>query len=115
MGVDEAPAGQRVVELLAQLADVDVDRAVGLAVGLAPDGAVELLAADDPALALDERGEQLELARGEVERPAAGDREELGRPDLDLAGLQEPVRSRFHRVQRATQSGNGRYVRVTGL
>ena len=47
MGMDEAPSGDSGLELLAQLPDVDVDRAVGLAVGLAPDLAVELLARDD--------------------------------------------------------------------
>ena len=82
--------GTRLVELLAQLADVDVHRAVGLAVGLAPDRAVELLAAHDPALALDQRREQLELAGGEVQRPAAGEREVLAGTDLDLPALQLP-------------------------
>ena len=56
MGVDEAGLGESGVELVAELGYVDVYGAVGLAVGLVPDGLVELGAADYAALAQDEGG-----------------------------------------------------------
>ena len=82
------PAGQRSLELLAQLADVDVHRAVGLAVGLAPHDPVQLLAADDAVLALRERRQQLQLAHGQGERLAVDQRMNSSGPDLEVADVE---------------------------
>src|SRR3954467_798323 len=65
VGVDEAPARQRLVQLVAQLADVDVDRAVVLAERAPPHGGVELGAAHDPAAPVGQRAQKCELAHGE--------------------------------------------------
>lgn len=116
VGVDEAVAGEGGVELLAELGDVDVDGAVGLAVGLVPDGVVELLAADDSALTLDERGDEVELAGGQVERAALDEHEELRGPDLDRSGSQSlGVGRSFHAVEGRICAETSRYVRVIGL
>src|SRR6185503_14262015 len=72
------------LELLAQLPDVDVDRAVGLPVRLAPDLAVELLASDDPVAPLHKGGQQLELSYSQVQARSVGQHEELARAKLDL-------------------------------
>jgi hypothetical protein len=77
VGVDEADVRECVVELLAQLGHVDVDRAVGLAVGLFPDVLVELLATDDPALARNQRRQQVQLTGGQAQWAPAGQRDEL--------------------------------------
>src|ERR687897_988352 len=80
-----AAAGQRLLELLAEPRDVYVHGAVGFPVGLAPDRVVELLSGDDPAVALREGGEQLELADRQAERRAAHHRDVLGRTDVELS------------------------------
>ena len=86
MGMDEPSSGDSGLQLLAQLADVDVNRAVGLAVGLAPDLAVQLLARDDPIEAFHERRQQLELAHRQVQALAVDQDQELAGPQLDLGG-----------------------------
>ena len=58
-------------ELVAELADVDVDVAVLALVRLPPDGAQQLALGDDPTLLAEEDSQQLELARGEVDGPVA--------------------------------------------
>src|SRR5919106_6374591 len=97
MRVDELPAGPRLLQFLAQLADVDVHRAVRLAVGLAPDDPVQLLTAHDAVMALRQGGQKLELAHGQLEAPAVEERHELGGADLkrpDLIAL--TVRGGLH-------------------
>ena len=83
--VDVAPARRRALELLAQLADEDVDRAVAVDHRVAPDPLVDLLALEHLALGLGEQLDQLELAAREVDRPAADEGLELVGADLDLA------------------------------
>src|SRR3954471_22149878 len=88
MGMDEPPSGDSRLELLAQLAHVDVDRAIRLAIGVAPDLAVELLARDDAVTAFHQRGEQLQLAHGQVQALPVDEHYELAGTQLDLAGPQ---------------------------
>src|SRR5437867_2914957 len=98
MGVDEGLVWHGPLELYAQLADVDVDRAVGLPEGLTPDLPVELLAADDPALAANERRQELQLPDRQLERVAARQRDKLVGSDLQGPRLEgAPVRRRGHR------------------
>src|SRR5688572_13988136 len=82
--VDVLPLRDGVGELLAQAGDVDVHGAVRRPVLLRPHGVVELLAADDAPRPLHERGQQLELADGEAQWPALGQRHVLVRSDLQL-------------------------------
>ncbi len=83
--MDEAPVGERLLELVAQLAHVHVHRAVPRAQGAAPHAAVELLARDDRAEATGHGDEQLELAHGKRERAPGGEHEPFFEPDLELA------------------------------
>ena len=78
-------SGSAVLELHAQLVDVDVDRAVAAAQRAAPHARVEVLAADDPAAAARERDEQAELAHRERQRAAAGEHQAVAGPDLERA------------------------------
>src|SRR3954465_4465046 len=94
--MDEGLVRERGLELRAQLADIDVDRALLLAEGPVPDHGVELLAADDAAAAPRQGGKQVELAHGQRERPASREREKLSRPDLKPTLGQDLVRCRFH-------------------
>src|SRR4051812_41315890 len=114
--MDEGFAGQRVLELRAQLADVDVDGALLLAERARPDDRVELLAADDPAASARKRGEQAELPDGQRDRPAVGERHELAGPDLQPALPQDFVRRCFHRDRDVPRKGRKiRYENVTLL
>ena len=78
--VDVAPARRRLLELLAQLAHEDVDRAVAVGHRVAPDALVDLLALEHLALGLGEQLDQLELAPRQVDaerrrrRPGTGRR-----------------------------------------
>ena len=77
--------GQRLAELRAQAADVDVDRAVVVARPAAPDLGVELLAGHDPLRVGGERGQQLQLAHRQAQRAAVDQRGVLLGPDLQPA------------------------------
>jgi hypothetical protein len=69
------------LELLAQVADVDVDRA-RVAIGrVAPDRAQQLLAVEQPARLVHQAGQQLELGEGEPHRLA-------GQRDLALRAVE---------------------------
>src|SRR5215217_6926716 len=77
MGVDVAPAWRHALELLAQLADEDVDRAVAVHHRVAPDALVDLLALDHVALGRGEHLDQLVLSSRQVEAGAVDERLEL--------------------------------------
>src|SRR5436305_14360361 len=64
VGVDVGPARRALLQLLAQLADEDVDRAVAVGHRVAPDPPVWLLPLEHLAALLGEQVEQLELAAG---------------------------------------------------
>jgi hypothetical protein len=83
--VDVAPLGRDALELLAQLAHEDVDRAVAVDHRVAPHALVDRLAREHLALGVGEQLDQLELAPGEVGGDALGEGLELVGPDLDLA------------------------------
>src|SRR5205085_11537411 len=86
VGVDVAPLRRRGLELLAELADEDVDRAVAVRHRVAPDPLVDLLALEHRAARVGEQLQQLELAAREVEAVAAHEGLELVGADLELAG-----------------------------
>src|SRR4029450_11577440 len=65
VGVDEAAAGQRPLELGPQPPHIHVDGAVALSVGASPDPLVELIAGHHPLGVVGELGEQLQLAHGQ--------------------------------------------------
>ena len=107
VGVDVAPAGRAPLELLAQLADEDIDGAITVGHRVAPDPLVDGLALEHLALGAGEQVEELELAPGEVEAGAADEGLELVGADLQLAGDEgaalhlraaapAPARHRFH-------------------
>src|SRR5215208_4950811 len=116
MGMDEPPSGDSRLELLAQLAHVDVNRAVGLAVVLAPDLAVELLARDDPIATFHQRRQQLELAHGEVQALPVDEHQELARAQLDLARPQRwSLNGKLHVAEGSSIVRDLRYNRVACL
>ena len=80
----------RPLELLAHLADEDVDRAVAVGHRVAPDRLVDLLALEDLALGLGEQLQHLELAPREVDAAAADEGLELIGADLELARHERP-------------------------
>src|SRR4051812_4293087 len=86
VSVDVPLLGQRVLQLLAELAHVDVHRAVVAAVGALPDGRVQLRPADDPSGSSCEGSEEFKLARRQDERPAMCQGCELARADLQITG-----------------------------
>src|SRR3954464_4891115 len=101
------------LELRAQLADVDVDRALLLAEGAVPDDRVQLLAADDAAAAACECAKKGQLPDGQSERPAAREREELVGPDFQLSLYEDFVSCRFHPAREPGRKGRKiRYERV---
>src|SRR5690349_11202407 len=103
MGVNEPPAGDRGLELLAQLPDVNVHRAVRLAIRLAPDLAIELLTRDDAVAPLHQGGEQLQLPHGEVQALPTDQDQELAWAQLELACPQRwSLKCRFHAAQRSS-------------
>src|SRR5436190_1758242 len=67
VGVDVDPAGRSLLELLAHLADEDVDRAVAVGHPVAPDLLVDLLAREDLAHRARQQAQDLEFAAREVE------------------------------------------------
>jgi hypothetical protein len=79
------PSRERLVELVSQPRDIDVDRPVRLPVALLPDRAVQLLAGHDAIAALGQRREQLELSHGEAQRVTGRQGQVLGGADLDLS------------------------------
>ena len=87
-----SPVGVRGGELLAQLAQVDVDVVILAAVRLAPDRPEQPAAGHEPTRLFEEDGEDLVLARPELDLPAGdpdlvGQRVELDRAVPDHAGL----------------------------
>ena len=82
-------SGSDVLELDAQLVDVDVDRAVAVAQRRAPDVLVELLAAHDPPVLPRELRQQAELPHRQAQRASAGDGQALARADLEHADPQD--------------------------
>src|SRR4051794_14334490 len=114
--MDEGFTGKRVLELCPQLADVDVDGALFLAKRPAPDDGVELFAADDPAAAPRQCGEQAELPDRQPERAPVGEREELGGPNLEPALRKDFARRCFHRkAELCRKRRKVRYEEVTLL
>ncbi len=107
VGVDVAPAGRALLQLLAQLADEDVDRAVAVGHRVAPDPLVDRLALEHLALGVGEQLQQLELAPGQVEAAAADEGLELVGADLQLAGDQRPGLG----ARRGRGGGGGRRLR----
>src|SRR3954453_4722636 len=114
--VDERLVGERGLELRAQLADVDVDRALLLAEGAVPDDRVQLLAAEDPAPAPCECAQKRQLPDGEGERPPSREREKLRGPDLQLSFCEDLVSCSFHPAREPCRKGRKvRYERVIAL
>src|SRR5690349_17912277 len=114
--MDEGFPGERFLELRAQFAHVDVDRALLFAERPAPDDCVELLTAHDPPAAAGQGGEQAELSNGEGDRPPMRERDELAGPDLEPALRQDFVRRCFHSERDFGLKGRKiRYPNVTLL
>ncbi len=89
--MDELPAGKRLLELGAQLVDVDVDGAIAIAKGVAPHYDRELVAADDARRTARERDQQPMLSDRQVERASRSQDERIGVPNLELAGPDYPM------------------------
>src|SRR5665213_2797704 len=101
VGVDVAAVGDCLLELRAELADVDVDGAVAGTQLASPDCAAELRAGDDPACLLGHCDEQLELAYRQRQHLAPGTDQPLFVRDLEIV---DPDRARVlrrfgHRAQ----------------
>ena len=77
---------QRLAQLRAQAADVDVDGAVVATRLPAPDLGVEFLAGHDPLRVRGEGDEQLQLAHRQAQRPAVDQGRVLVRTDLQASG-----------------------------
>src|SRR5689334_19686773 len=91
MRVDHRLIRQRGLELGPQLVDVDVHAAVAGAQLAAPRQGVELLARDDPSRALDEDGEQLQLAPRDPHRLPTREDEPVSWVDLQVARAYGPA------------------------
>src|SRR3954452_9497632 len=85
VGVDVAPARRGALELLAQLAHEDVDRAVAVDHRIAPHALVDLLAREHLAGGVGQQLDELELAAREIDAGGADEGLELIRADLELA------------------------------
>src|SRR4051812_14789958 len=85
MRVDVGPAWRSLLELLTDLADEDVDRAVAVGHAVAPDLLVDLLAREDLAHRACQQAEHLELAAREVQTLLACVDLEARKVDLELA------------------------------
>src|SRR3954468_12192389 len=85
MGVDVAPAGRALLQLLTQLADEDVDRAVAVGHRVAPDPLIDRLALEDLVLGVGAQLQQLALTAGQVEAAVADEGLKLTGADLELA------------------------------
>src|SRR5665213_3673607 len=83
VGVDVAAVGDCLLELRAQLADVDVDGAVAGTQFASPDCAAEFGAGDDAACVLGHGDEQLELADRQCQHLAPGPDQPLFGRDLE--------------------------------
>ena len=83
-GLDERVARRPPVDLLAELADEDVDRAIAIAMAPTPDPLHELVAGDDLAGVHAERVQELELGRREPDRDAVDVRLDVARVDQQL-------------------------------
>ena len=94
--MDECLVGQGGLELPAQLPHIHVHGPLLLAERAAPDHRVKLFTTDDPATSARERGEQAQFANREGERTPTREREELGRPDLELALPEDFLGRSFH-------------------
>src|ERR1700733_12589504 len=92
MGMDEAPVRKRRLELAAQLAHIDVDRAISGALFAAPHGLVELVARDDRAETPGHRHEHFELSYGEHQGLPGREHEPFLGPDLELARIEDVCR-----------------------
>src|SRR3954471_21524189 len=92
VGVDVGPARRALLQLVAQLADEDVNRAVAVGHRVAPDLLVDLLPLEHLAAFLGEQVEQLELAAGEVEWLLAGEGLETVGANPQLAGVEGRAR-----------------------
>jgi hypothetical protein len=88
MGVDEATIRHRRLQLAAQLAHVDVDRAVSGPQLAAPHGGEKLAAREDRAASPGQCHKQLELPHRQRERSPGSQDKSVARPDLKLAGMQ---------------------------
>ncbi len=84
--VDVAPLRRHALELLAQLAHEDVDRAVAVDHRVAPHALVDLLARHDLVAVVGEQLDELELAAREVGVAPGREGLELVEADLELAG-----------------------------
>jgi hypothetical protein len=113
MGVDEAAIGESILELVAQLRDVNVDGAIAMAEVTAPDGLIKGLPGYDRPLTAGHGGEQFELPHGQGQRLAGREHEALVRPDLELPRIEDVgyVRTLLedsHDAERPTPGGQRR-------
>src|SRR5262245_64638677 len=90
MGVDVVPTGRSLLELLAKLADEDVDRAVAVGHRISPHPLVDRLALEDLAFGLGQQLQQLELTPRQVEARARDEGLETVGADLELTGDHRP-------------------------
>src|SRR5262249_4512801 len=86
VGVDVAPPRRALLQLLAQLANEDVDRAIAMGHRVTPDPLVDRLALEHLAASGGEQLQELELAAGQVEALTGNEGLELIGPDLELGG-----------------------------
>ena len=113
--VDVAPARRHALELLAQLADEDVDRAVAVDHRVAPHALVDLLALQHLPLRVGEQLDELELAPREVGADAADEGLELVGADLDLADRDAgPSRPRVSARLRRRTTASTRAISSSG-
>jgi hypothetical protein len=86
VGVNVGPGGRVALELLAELSDVHINRAVAVGHSVAPDVKVDLLACQYLVRRAGEESEQLELLAGEADAAAADECLQPTVVDFELAG-----------------------------
>src|SRR4051794_5457485 len=107
--MDEAHAGERFLELGAQLVDVDVAGTVAAPQRAAPGEPVELLARNDATRVARERDEEVELPHRQRQGPAVGEHEPLAGADLEVPNPDKLAMTRVHRGRNV--GGNRRAIR----
>src|SRR3954471_15753237 len=111
--MDEAHAGQRLLELGPQLVDVDVAGTVAAPQRAAPGEPVELVARNDATRVARERDEEVELPHRQRQGPAVGEHQPLAGADLEVPDPDKLAVTRVHCGRKL--GGDRRSIRYPGV
>lgn len=121
MGVNESAVWECYLELVAELADIHVHRAISGTELSAPDASIEILPCDDRALPSGHSAEQFELSHRQRQGATSCQHETLLEPDLQLARIEDvggyvrALREGRHDAERRRPGGRRRCKLVIQL